>query len=500
MTPTACDAFDRFEEILVRGGFHPLSPLWREGVRRFLRHRTARRWLARVGRGGAKSTMICRMAVFQVLFGGFQIPPGERHYFIIVSENVAEATGRLRLIETMLRALGVRFNRSGEVIDVEDLPLGFRVVACRVGAVSGFRAIGWAADEAAKWKAEDSFASPAREVIASMGAMTVTHPNAIGLIFSSPMATVDYHFELCELGDTDYQVVTIASSWEANPDAITEERTHELEPDHRIWLREYAAIPQAAVSAAFDPDALAAVFEPFEPPAGASFGAPVMIVDPSSGRSDAWTWAVARWVTPTAETSGFSRVYQGFGLYSLEPAAPANPQNLFHPSFNTPPPIFSPTLFFENIDGIEGRFWNQISADAIVTKLASLCYSKGIRTVIGDQRESLLLKSAFESRGLRYIALDWTSASKPLAVARLRRWLRERQIKAVAHDKLRRELSTFEEKISPSGAITFGARGSGHDDYVALLITAALADERGLLPSSPIGARTRRSLLNLPKY
>lgn len=44
------------------------------------------------------------------------------------------------------------------------------------------------------------------------------------------------------------------------------------------------------------------------------------------------------------------------------------------------------------------------------------------------------------------------------------------------HERLRNELLGFEERISGSGGFTYGARGKNHDDYVALLITAAIAD------------------------
>ena len=78
--------------------------------------------------------------------------------------------------------------------------------------------------------------------------------------------------------------------------------------------------------------------------------------------------------------------------------------------------------------------------------------------------------------------------SKPPAVERVRRWLADGALSLPAHDQLRNELLGFEERVTASGAFTFGARGSGHDDYVSLLITAAMADAKGMIPR---GGRAR---------
>jgi hypothetical protein len=119
--------------------------------------------------------------------------------------------------------------------------------------------------------------------------------------------------------------------------------------------------------------------------------------------------------------------------------------------------------------------------------------------VIGDQRESYLVESEFARHGLRFVSIPWDNARKVAAVERIRRWLRERTL--VLPDqpeppKLRAELLNFQERITPSGALTYAARGSGHDDRVALLVTAAMAEAEGLLPSSPFAPRRPAGLWN----
>jgi hypothetical protein len=264
--------------------------------------------------------------------------------------------------------------------------------------------------------------------------MTVTHPTACGRIFSSPVGMSGFFYESWARGNTDAQLVGHAPTWIANP-SVTEEQTRALEPDPRVWRREYAAEAQAGALSAFDVDAIdRAMGRDLELTRA---GPAVLILDPSSGRKDAWTWAIARWVeTPS-------------GVELLK---------------------------FDVVDALEGRFWKQTTGDKIVAALVVVAKEWSVKEVHADQREALMLEAEFRKSGLRYRIHDWTSASKPAAVERVRRWFQQDQLLLPKHDKLRRELLAFEEKIAPSGQFTFGARGSGHDDFVALLLTAAMAD------------------------
>jgi hypothetical protein len=85
------------------------------------------------------------------------------------------------------------------------------------------------------------------------------------------------------------------------------------------------------------------------------------------------------------------------------------------------------------------------------------------------------LKSLFEDEGASFTEMPWTNTSKLQAVALLRRWLASGMILLPKHDRLRSELLAFQEKLTPSGAITYQARRSGHDDFVALLLTFAMS-------------------------
>lgn len=430
---------------LVARGHLPLTPWWAGQFERFYSHPTALAFVARVGRGGVKSQSSSKLALNEVLFGDWNVPPGERHYFAFVSATKDEATQRLTLLRRFLLDLGVPHDPNGDEIALRDLPLGFRVFAAQVGAVSGFRCIGFVCDELSKWRAADRFTNPASEVVASLNGMLITHAaRAKRLFVSSPLAMVDYHFKRFALGDTAEQLVCQAATWISNP-SVTEAETKKLEPDQRVWLREYAALPQAAALAAFDP---AAVQSAFVQPAtidAATRGMRVGVIDASSGKKDSWTWGVAGW----RECDGTKR------------------------------------LVFDRVDGFEGAFWAQRSGDDVVTMVSDHLRALDVHHVIADQRESLMLGAAFRRNGLEFHEIPWTNANKERAVGAVRRWLADGLLVLPQHEKLFQELSSFEERVSASGAFTFGARGTGHDDYVALLLTAAMADAAELIPGSP---------------
>jgi hypothetical protein len=426
---------------LVAAGHHPLTPWWKAQLERFYAHPTAKTLVARVGRGGTKSHAATKVALNETLFGDWAVPLGEVHYWPFVSIDKPEAAQRLRLIERFLIDLGVPHDCAGDEITLRDLPRAFRVFACQVGSVSGPRAYGFNGDELAKWKSADKYSNPAGEVIASANAMTITHPDARRLLISSAVSLIDYHAKRFEMGDTDDQLVCSAPTWIANP-SVTEEQTHKLEPDERIWKREYGAIPQAAALAAFDSDA---VQRAFVDRGEVVLQSPVGIIDASSGKKDSWTWGVCGW----CRVEGV------------------------------------PRLVFVRVGGFDGGFWSQMSGDAVVATVANQFKSMRVHKVFGDQREALMIGAGFRRHGLAFTEIPWTAPTKERAVGMLRRWLADDTLSLPEHEKLRDELLMFEERATPSGSFTFGARGTGHDDYVALLLTAAMVDNARLLPASP---------------
>jgi len=485
MTATFAD-LRHVDAELARAGHHPLTPFWQPELERFYAHETARTFVGRVGRGGAKSHTSAKVALSETLFGSWSIPPGERHYWAFVSKSKDEAAQRLLLLQSFLRALGIGFDTAGDEIALRDEPRGFRVLACQVGAVSGFRCYGYSADELAKWQAEG--VNPAKEVCASLNAMCVTHPGARKLLISSPFGVLDYHYQRFEAGEGADQLVAHAPSWVANPAGITEQQTHEAEPDERVWLREYAAIPQAEASAAWPPAKVQAAFRAL-PIDGVTPAIAFGIEDPSSGRRDAWVSAVARMYFQQPEPEFLTRMvgeWTAVGVRHFpELVLDGRGKPIPNPAYTGPRP---PLLCVEHIEAIEGAFWQGLPASEMVKQRAKMYRERGVGTVFGDQRESYLLQSAYASEGISYVPLVWTAESKPRAVERLRRWFAEETIVLPANERLKRELLSFQEKITPSGHITFEGRST--DDHVAVLVTCALAELEGLIPASPLQRRS----------
>lgn len=237
---------------LVAGGQHPLPDFWLEHGERLYTHPTANTLVARCGRGSVKSGFGSRVALNEVLFGDFEIPDGEVHYWVDLSENKAEAAQRLRQYATYLTILGIPFEPRGDEIVLPGARRGFLARAFQVGKVSGFRGIGFRSDELAKCAFDG--AEPAAEVLASARAMTVTHQahRPKFLLLSSAVGLDDEHARAFARGNTAEQIVCEAPTWIANP-SVSEEQTRALEPDLRIWSREYANEPEATITAALDP-------------------------------------------------------------------------------------------------------------------------------------------------------------------------------------------------------------------------------------------------------
>jgi hypothetical protein len=202
----------------------------------------------------------------------------------------------------------------------------------------GTNAIGWWEDEMPVWRDGDGI-NPAAERDAAIVPAGATHPNFRLYSVGTPMGHTDFHARLVAAGDTEHQAVFTGPSWYWNP-TLTEARCRQLQPDPRMFDREFGAIPQIGLLSALDFDMVNACF-------GCSdtielAGPPSMIIDASSGRGDAFTWAIARWC----------RTVEGREL-----------------------------LVFALVDGIDGKFAKTMSGDAIVDRLAAVCRAYGVTKV-----------------------------------------------------------------------------------------------------------------------
>jgi len=222
------------------------------------------------------------------------VPPGDTAVIPFVSIDRGEASARLHTIKEILNVLGVAFDARGEEIAMSgDRRVLFRVATCSVSGTVGFTSVACFADEMARWESRDTAANPAREVMGSLRPTMATQPHAFEVCSSSPWSEEDYHHELFTAGDGEHQVTAHAATWEANP-TLSEETTRALEPDQRVWLREYAAIPGGTVTESWFGSAVDAAIEK-EPPPPLARGIRVLYaIDPAfDGESspDRFGWA-----------------------------------------------------------------------------------------------------------------------------------------------------------------------------------------------------------------
>jgi hypothetical protein len=231
---------------LVAKGFPPTSPWWMETIDRWYRS-GKRQMVDRVGRRGGKSSSFSRLMVVEALYGHHDVPPGDTGVGAIISTRLDEAAQRLVTIQSILDALEVPYRPWGAGvmgIRIIGRRVGFRVYAASVAGVSGFTGIFVLCDEVAKWKDKDTGVNPAGQVLASVRPTMATQEHARIALSSSPFGMLDAHYDAFEEGDTPFQVTAFAPTWVANP-TLTEDETKAMEPDEGVWLREYAAIPQA---------------------------------------------------------------------------------------------------------------------------------------------------------------------------------------------------------------------------------------------------------------
>jgi hypothetical protein len=295
--PSLRDQFIAFDNALAALGVPPLTAWWRDGIGRWLDAYESAQVLdlvAAVGRGAAKSTAMYKLALFFTLFGPFAVPRGERHWAIVLSRLKEEAAKGIEIIAHWLTLLGVPHHVAGDVIELDQMPRGIRVVAASVAAASGWRAFFVAKDERSKWPDAGVEERVAEEIDTSASAMTATHALAPILSFGSAWVAFGGFFDAVKAGsDAGRVVLGPAPTWVAAPH-ITEADCRRKERVESRFRREYACEFVETTEESFFPVSLIdrarrAAEGDLPPERGTSY---VAAMDPSLGRN-AWTLVIA---------------------------------------------------------------------------------------------------------------------------------------------------------------------------------------------------------------
>lgn len=444
-------------------GFPATSTWWWREIQRWARALASgrRQWVLRVGRRGGKSSTLCRLAVAWALFGAWRVPPGDRGVVAFVSVSLDEARQRLRTIQAILDALGVRYEKRGDEIELVDRPAVFRAYACTVSAVVGFTAIAIIGDEVARWESRESMANPAAHVIGTLRPTLATQPLGFTVLSSSPWTVDDYHAEAFELGDTDHQLASFAESWIANP-TLTEAGTRSLEPHEPTWRREYAAIPMASAGS------------PFFPEESIERSTDVGRVRPGQIDPDIRYIVAADQAFVGRDRFGVAVVSHEVGpLDTLGNRLP--PRVVVHECYSWLPQ-------------------GQPSVDA--QRLASLAHRYGTRTIYVDQGGGgIVFADLLRGFNAHAEVVHWTGGEKDGSkldrYRRVRTGMLEGSVRLPDSPDLQRELRSIQSELAPSGTERIIVKRSAHghaDAATALILAVSLAVER--VPQLPVNRET----------
>jgi len=421
-----------YDSTLCPLGHRALSSAWREVLRRWLVESGKLTLTLRKGRRIGASTIIAPRLIaawVEVVAPRICLPPGEIVVVGLVSVRRGEATNRIAQISSVLAARKLPHNVKYDRIELIGAPVEIRVITrnwkTAVGENIGLL---WC-DEVSRWESDDSSANPANEVIGSLRPALATlqlQGLALMTLVSSPWSDDDYHAQQYDRGETTDQCTAFLPTWIGRDD-ITELQTRWLEPDERIWRREYAAMPGNVLSQALDTDDVIAAFGMVVPAGDLRRWC---CIDASSLRGDAFAWMVGH------EARG--------------------------------------GLVVDQMGGFSDQSMRDLTLDTVVEEVSMACRARGITRVWGDQREEAGLYALFLQRKIAFESFAWTNPSKHEAFTYLRRFLRDRRLQLPEHPQLRTQMRTCKARLMSSGVVVYETNGL---DYLSTLVTLMHAYE-----------------------
>lgn len=433
---------------LVAAGHPPLSRWWRRVLKKFFES-SRKRLVLRVGRRGGKSLTMAKIAVAVALANGlWSVSPGDIGVIPFLSVDKNEASSRLRTIASMLTSLGVPFaRRDGEVELTDGRPVLFKVAAASVTATVGFTSLSVFCDEVSRWRDQESNVNPMREVLASISPTTATVPSARIFLCSSPWSTTDGHAEAFARGEDDFQMVAHAASWTANP-TISEKQSRALEPDERIWLREYAALPSDSVS--------------------------------SVCTVEEYDRCVSRGVTSREPiTDGSYVTCIDVGLRNDSTAILSAHREMQETASGD----LRDVLVVDRLTVLSPGIFKRVTLEEVVSRVVEHHRAYGGH-VVGDIFYSDSVRTALEARGIRFQELSSSSSAITARVTALAVRFGSGTLALVDDERLRKEILQAQLVLRQGGHQTLKApeRRGHHDDCVSALLLACDPEVVALLP------------------
>lgn len=430
------DHLEALERALVAKSFPAMTEWWKRTLATFFASKK-KQCVLRVGRRGGKSSTLCRLAVLLALFGEWTITPGDVGIIGFVSVSRDEAAQRIRMIKAILDALKVEWKPIDGGIELERKPIAFKVFTASVSGVVGGSWLAFFGDELARWRDADSGSNPAKQVLESARPTMAGQPNAITILSSSARGSTDTHAKLIDAGDTAFQMVATATTWEARPE-LTEADCRALEPDELVFKMEYGSIPYDGSESSLmaEADLLAATRKGTRS-LPRSDGAYIATMDPAT-RSNGWTLVI-----------GCERVIDE-----------------------------DPSLSF--IEVTHCQEWRAprggaLDSDETLVAIGAVLAAYGLTEVWSDQWGSDPLVTLASHHGIELLQQPSTQASKVITFDALKRRVVDRTIELPDDPIVRADLLGVRKWISRNGAfsIELERQGGRHSDFapsIALLV------------------------------
>lgn len=382
-------------------------------------------WLC-IGRRGGKSRIVALIAVFLSCFRSYtdNLAAGERGILMIVATDRKQAQVIykyvLGFLETVPMLSAMIQRQDSESIDLNN-QITIQIQTASFRSVRGFTVIGLLADEVAFWKAEDS-SSPAEEILASVRPAMSMIPNALLIGLSTPYRRMGPLWEAYRkhFGKEDSVLVFQADTRTMNP-CVPQEFIDQAYADDPISASaEYGALFRSDVGTFLDPDMVEAAVE-----VGRYERAPMhtlngkhvqylAFTDPSGGRGDAFTLAIAHLEGETVVLD----VLRGV------------------------PPPFDPSV--------------------VVADFCAVLRLYHVSEVVGDRYAGEWTVEAFAKHRIHYRASDYSKSELYLECLPL---FAQGNLRLLDHKKLIVELLALERKTSRSGRDSVDHGPGSHDDY-----------------------------------
>jgi hypothetical protein len=399
-------------------------------------------WLI-VGRRGGKSRIAALVAVFLAAFREYDLAPGERGVVMVIAADRAQARVVLRYVVAFLEAVSMLARlverRTAESIDLAN-GISIEIHTASYRTVRGRTVVVAVLDEVAFWRDAETSANPASEILGAIRPAMATVPGALLLAISSPYAQRGVFYERyarCFGKDGDtlvWQAPTIVM----NPTVDRAEIERAYAEDDVAARAEYGAefrsdledfVPREAIERV-------TVAGRLELPPQRDV-ARVAFVDPSGGRGDSMTLAIAH----ATRRSG-------------RPVAVLDLLREVRPPF---------------------------SPDAVVREFAATLRTYGLSRATGDRYAGEWVSESFRRYGIRYEASERSKSEIYLEFLPL---VNTARVELLAVPRLTSQITALERRRARGGRDVVDHPPGGRDDVAntaagALVLAAELRPRGG---------------------